>query len=89
MKNQTKKFERKMKIRTILTFVLLIISIASVQAETNVTLLYGHNGSDWVPLKTELDGTLKMDMDLTEHDSNIIPAITVANCLRHYRNYIY
>ena len=66
-----------MKIRTILlTFALLIISIASAQAATNVTLLYGDNGSNWALLKTESDGTLKTDMDLTEHDSNIIPAIT-------------
>ena len=76
----------------LLTFALLIISIASAQAATNVTLLYGHNGSNWIPLKTESDGTLKTDMDLTEHDSNIIPAITStynigSSALRWFKGY--
>ena len=63
---------KKIIISALIAFVLLAIS--PVSAKTNITLLYGHNGSDWIPIKVDADGSLKTDMDFTDHDSNIIPA---------------
>ncbi|MEK6887390.1 MAG: hypothetical protein AABX14_00420, partial [Candidatus Aenigmatarchaeota archaeon] len=35
-------------------------------ASTNVTLLYGYNGTQWVPLRTLPDGTLDTTLNLSE-----------------------
>ncbi|MBI2084043.1 MAG: hypothetical protein HYT70_00275 [Candidatus Aenigmarchaeota archaeon] len=44
---------------------LLFLSIPAL-AETNVTLLYGWNGTAWIPVSVDNSGVLQTDLNLTE-----------------------
>jgi len=55
-----------LKISLIALAVLFLPVVTYADASTNVTLLYGYNGTQWVPLKTLPDGTLDTTLNLSE-----------------------
>src|SRR3989338_427681 len=50
----------------VLLIALALIVPVYADADTNVTLLYGYNGTQWVPIKTLPDGTLDTTLNLSE-----------------------
>src|SRR3989338_8738454 len=55
-----------LKLSLIFLAVIFLSSVTYADASTNVTLLHGWNGTQWVPLKTLPDGTLDTTLNLSE-----------------------
>ncbi|MBI2545450.1 MAG: hypothetical protein HYW22_02555, partial [Candidatus Aenigmarchaeota archaeon] len=56
----------KTKIIIFALLTLMMSATATYAAVTNVTLLYGWNGTSWIPMKTSSDGTLQSDLNITD-----------------------
>ncbi|MBI2173525.1 MAG: hypothetical protein HYT73_04970 [Candidatus Aenigmarchaeota archaeon] len=54
------------KILLVVSVILLTSSFALAELGTNISILYGWNGTAFVPLKTSADGKLQTDMNFTQ-----------------------